>query len=134
VAAWLPLRDAGGVISHESALELYDLSDVMPTAVHISLPRAKRGQRPRSGVRIHTRAQPPGTADVIHLHGVPTTTPERTIADAIEGGVQPEQVEMAVRQALDRGITTPQRLRTAAHDRSARTRRHLIEALEGASR
>src|SRR6059036_2813522 len=32
VAAWLPLRDAGGVVSHESALELYDLSDVIPTA------------------------------------------------------------------------------------------------------
>src|SRR6218665_920532 len=91
VAAWLPLRNAGGVISHESALELHDLSDVMPTAIHISLPRSKRGQRPRTGVRIHTLSHPPGASDVIHLRGVPTTTPERTIADVIEDGTQPEQ-------------------------------------------
>lgn len=47
VAAWLPLREAGAVASHESALDLHDVSDVIPVAVHLSLPRAKPGQRPR---------------------------------------------------------------------------------------
>lgn len=129
VAAWLPLRDAGGVVSHESALELHDLSDVMPTAIHISLPRAKRGQRPRPGVRLRTLEHPPGRPEVVAVHGVPTTTPERTIADAAEGDTQPEQVEMAIRQALDRALTTPRRLRAAAQNRSARARRLIEQTL-----
>ncbi len=129
VAAWLPVRQAGGVVSHESALELHDLSDVMPAAIHISLPRAKRGQRPRSGVRFHTLEHPPGSSEVVAVHGVPATTPERTIADAAEGGTQPEQVEMAIRQALDRALTTPRRLRAAAQSRSARTRRLIEQTL-----
>jgi len=54
VAAWLPLRQAGAVISHASALELYELSDVIADAVHVSIARSKRGQRPRTGVQIHT--------------------------------------------------------------------------------
>jgi predicted transcriptional regulator of viral defense system len=129
VAAWLPLRQAGGVVSHESALELHRLSDVMPTAIHISLPRAKRGQRPRAGVRFHTLGHPPGKSDVVTVHGVPVTTPERTIADAAEGNTQPEQVEMAIRQALDRALTTPRRLRAVAEGRSARAQRVIEQAL-----
>ena len=129
VAAWLPLRNAGGVVSHESALELHDLSDVMPTAIHISLPRAKRGQRPRPGVRLHTLEHPPGPSEVVAVHGVPVTTPERTIADAAEAGTQPEQIEMAIQQALDRGLTTPRRLRAAARGTSARARRLIEQTL-----
>ncbi|MGH3835603.1 MAG: hypothetical protein ACRDSF_07845 [Pseudonocardiaceae bacterium] len=40
------------MISHESAPELHAPSDVIPMAVRLSLPRVKRGQRPRPGVRV----------------------------------------------------------------------------------
>lgn len=129
VAAWLSLRGAGAVVSYESALELYDLSDVIPSAVHFSLPRSKRGQRPRPGVRLHTLERPPGPAEVRRMAGVPVTSPERTIVDALEAGTQLEQIELAVRQALDRGLTTPRRLRAAASSRSARVRRFIERAL-----
>jgi predicted transcriptional regulator of viral defense system len=45
VAAWLGVSDPDAVISHGSGLELYDLSDAIPNAVHLSIPRAKRGQQ-----------------------------------------------------------------------------------------
>lgn len=122
VAAWLPLRDAGAVVSHESGLDLYDLSDVIPNAIHFSLPRAKRGQRPRPGVQLHTLERPPGPGEIRQVAGLPVTSPERTIVDCLETGTQLEQVEMAVRQALDRGLTTPRRLLAAASKRSARVR------------
>jgi predicted transcriptional regulator of viral defense system len=130
VAAWLPLRDAGAVVSHESALELYDLSDVIPSAVHLSLPRSKRGQRPRPGVRFHTLERPPRPAEVRKIAGVPVTTPERTIVDALDAGTQLEQIELAVRQALERGLTTPRRLRAAAAPRSARVQHFIERALD----
>jgi predicted transcriptional regulator of viral defense system len=119
VAAWLDLPSPA-VVSHESALELYDLSDVIPNAVHITLPRAKRGQRARAGVRFHMLSLPPGPDEIRRVDGVLTTTPERTIIDSLETGTQPEQIELAIQQALERGLTTPRRLRAAAADRSNR--------------
>ena len=92
VAAWLPLRDAGAVISHESALELYELSDVIPNLVHLSLPRAQRGQRVCVGVLLHTLNRPPARSEVREIAGGPATSPERTIADCLETGTQLEQI------------------------------------------
>jgi predicted transcriptional regulator of viral defense system len=121
VAAWLPLPKPA-VVSHESALELYDLSDVIPDAVHITLPRAKRGQRARPGVRFHTLEHAPGRDETREIAGVLVTGPERTIVDSLDAGTQPEQIELAVHQALERGLTTPRRLRAAAVGRPKRVR------------
>ena len=129
VAAWLPLRDAGAVVSHESAMEMWGLSDVIPDAVHISLPRAKRGQRPRLGVRIHSLERPPDASETRAVRGVPVTSPERSIVDSLEAGTQPEQSEQAIRQALERGLTTRRRLQGAAAGRSARVREFVERAV-----
>jgi predicted transcriptional regulator of viral defense system len=132
VAAWLPLRDAGAVVSHESALELYELSDVIPSAVDLSVPRSKRGQRPRPGVRLHALEHPPRGDEVRTLAGVPVTTPERTILDALQAGTQLEQVELAIAQAIDRNLTTPRRLQSAVASRSARARAFIDRTLQEA--
>ncbi|MGA2166126.1 MAG: hypothetical protein ABSH36_16905 [Solirubrobacteraceae bacterium] len=131
VSTWLSLHQTPAVVSHESALELYDLSDVIPTAVHISLPRTKRGQRPRPGVRFHTLRHSPAHSEIRSLDGVPVTTPERTIVDSLQAGTQPEQIELAVRQALERRLTTPRRLHAAAAERPARVRNLIEHALAG---
>lgn len=128
VAAWLALPRSA-VVSHESALELYDLSDVIPRAVHITLPRAMRGQRPRPGVRFHTLAHPPGPDETRRVNGVLATNPERTIVDALEAGTQLEQIELAVRQALQRGLTTAARLRAATAGRPTRVQRFIDRLL-----
>jgi predicted transcriptional regulator of viral defense system len=130
MAAWLPLRDAGAVVSHESALELHELSDVIPDTVHLSLPRSERGQRRRAGVRLHTLNRPPEQPEIREIAGLPVTSPERTIVDSLEAGAQPEQIEMAVRQALERGLTTPRRLQAAALTRPARVHRFIERRLE----
>jgi predicted transcriptional regulator of viral defense system len=122
VAAWLALSKVPAIVSHESALELYDLSDVIPNAVHVTVPREKRGQRPRPGVRFHTLEHPPDANEIRRVAGVLATTPERTIVDSLETGSQPEQIELATRQALERGLTTPRRLRAAAVGRPSRVR------------
>ncbi|GAA1190331.1 type IV toxin-antitoxin system AbiEi family antitoxin domain-containing protein [Prauserella alba] len=126
VAAWLPLRSAEAVVSHASALELYELSDVIPDVVHVSVPRAKRGQRSRAGVRIHTQGEPLALRDVRTVAGVAVTSPERAIIDSLHDGEQPEQVELAIRQALARGLTTRRRLHQSA-GRSKRVR-ELLDA------
>lgn len=134
MAAWLPLHGAGAVVSHESALELLDLSDVIPDAVHLTLPRSERGQRRRDGVQLHFPSNDLTRTEIQQIQGLPVTSPERTIVDAVKSGVQLEQVEMAIHQALERGMTTPRRLRAAASSSSERARKFVEASLAERSR
>lgn len=125
IAAWLRLAPEA-TISHESALELLDLSDAIPGSIHLTVPRARRKLARQPGVTTHTTTRPLEAGDVMTREGVRITTTERTIADAAEGGLAPEQIVIAVRQAIDRGLTTPARIRAAASGRGRRVR-NLIE-------
>lgn len=129
MAMWLSLNDPDAVVSHESALELYDLSDVIADEVHLTVPRSARWRRRRPGMHLHYVSRPVAGQ---HVLGLPVTTVERTIADYIQDAGQPEQAEMAVAQALRRGLTTIPRLRAAAKDRSERVRSLIEQAIEQA--
>jgi predicted transcriptional regulator of viral defense system len=133
VSAWLALRVAGAVVSHDSALELYDLADVIPDVVHLSVPRSQRGQRPRAGVRLHTLVRPLAPDETRPVAGVVATSPERTLIDCAAGGTAPEQVELAIRQALARTLTTPRRL-TQAVAPGPKTLRDLVARALGGAR
>ena len=101
-------------------------------AVHLSLPRSERGQRARPGVQLHTLNDPPKKSEVCEIAGLPVTRPERTIVDALATGAQPDQIQMAIRQTLERGVITPRRLRTAASRSSARVGKFIERSLEEA--
>lgn len=128
VAAWLR-QSPDAVVSHESALELLGLSDVIPDRVHLTVPRERRNLAPQAGVAIHTTTRPLHDRDVITRHGVRLTAPPRTIVDVAETGMAPDQVAAAVRQALDRGLTTERQLRDAARGRGRRVERLIETAL-----
>lgn len=132
VLAWLAVGGGVAVASHESALELYELSDIIPGRVHITLPRASRYRRSPRGVQIHTTVRPLTGSEVRRWKGVRVTSPERSILDALETGSQPEQIEMAIAQALDRGLTTRGRLRETAGRRRANTRSLVEHSVERA--
>jgi predicted transcriptional regulator of viral defense system len=124
VAAWLALGKDNAVVSHESALDLHDLSDVIPNAIHITIPRSKRYRSSLPGVAIHTTVKPFGPLDISILDGMRVTSPARTILDAAELGTGPEQIEMAIKQALARGLATRDQL-----IEGSRTRGHRVQAL-----
>ena len=80
---WPQVRrpDVAGVVSHESALAIHELSDVSPARVHVTLPTAVRIRRQvPKGLVIHYADLAP--EDVERVEGVPVTTPERAIRDA----------------------------------------------------
>lgn len=129
-AAWMLAGSKIAVVSHESALELHDLSDVIPSKIHLTLPRRYRHRQAPVGVRFHYPREPLASEEVRRVHGLPTTSVERTILDSLEAGTQPEQIEMAVHQAVDRALTTPRRLNAAVARRPA-TVRSRIERLIG---
>jgi predicted transcriptional regulator of viral defense system len=123
--AWLR-TGPNSVISHESALALYELSDVLPSSIHLIVPRT--ASRRRSGLRLHTNRL--AEDEVTRYQGLPVTTPARTIADAILMGTGPEQIVMSVQQAIDRGLTTSAQLRAQIDRRGGRVAKSLSKILE----
>jgi predicted transcriptional regulator of viral defense system len=111
VPVWLGLSRADAVVSNVSALELLDLADVIPDEVHVTMPREKRGTKIPEGVRAHFTDRPISGRDRRLVLGVPVTGVERTITDVVRGDGWTEQVDLAVRQSLVRGMTTLPRLR-----------------------
>jgi len=104
-ALWL-WSDRAGVFSHETALALHDLSDVLPREVHITVPSAWRKRRLRvpDGVRLHF-------GDVGRTerswHGpVPATAPARTLNDCADAHLSPDLLRQGARDALHRGLVT----------------------------
>ena len=115
-----------GVISHESALALYGLSDVLPGRVHLTVPPSFACASP--GYVLHRARLAP--EEVTEYEGLPVTAPARTIVDAAAAGTGPEQIELAVRQALERGLTTAGQVRAAAGRRRYRNRRTVQPMIE----
>ena len=112
------------LLSHESALALLDLSDNIPDEVHLLVPRRHRGLRRPAGATLHTRPDDEEVATVWR-DGLPLTAPARTLVDVADR-LQPEQLSMAVRQALRRGLLTRKQLQEEA---SRRRQQHTIQAL-----
>jgi predicted transcriptional regulator of viral defense system len=110
VAGWLGLARADAVVSHASALEMHELSDIIADEVHVTLPRGKRGLRIPDGVRVHFTTRPVERSRVL---GVPVTSVERTIADQVRAGGWTEQIDRAIQQAVRRGLTTPAHVEAA---------------------
>jgi predicted transcriptional regulator of viral defense system len=105
VAAWL-WSECAGVISHDSALALHQLSDVLPAQLHITLPEAWRRRRLRvpPHVLLYHADVPP--QDRTWFGPVPITQPRRTLNDCAKAGLSPELLQQAARQALRRGLVT----------------------------
>jgi len=118
--AWLR-TGPDSAISHESALAVYELSDALPSEVHVIVPRT--ASRRRKGIRLHTNRL--DKDQVTQRAGLPITTVARTIADVIVGGLAQEQVEQAVQEALRRGLVTRESLLTEAARRGGRVERVL---------
>ena len=120
VAAWLALGNDVAVVSHETALDLFDLGDIIPDSIHVTVPRSKRYLPVLPGVTVHTTTRSLGPSDVVVRQGIPTTAPMRTILDVAERGAAPEQIELAIRQAIARGLVVADRLTDAARERHKR--------------
>jgi predicted transcriptional regulator of viral defense system len=113
--AWLR-TGPDSVISHDSALALYDLSDVMPAEIHVIVPRTASRRRP--GIHQHTHRL--NADDVTTRKGLPVTTVPRTLADVAASGLAEEQVRLAIREATERGLTSLETLRQYAKIRGGR--------------
>jgi predicted transcriptional regulator of viral defense system len=119
-AAWLAAGRDHAVVSHASALALLDLSDVIPDGYHLTVPRARRNVRVFPGTLLHTTTRPFAPTDLTERAGMVVTAPARTILDAAAYGIGPEQIVLAIGQAVQRAQIDLAALNVAAKGYSRR--------------
>ena len=122
--AWL---QAGphAVISHDSALVLYDLSDLLPHRIHVTVPRTVSRRRPE--LQLHTKRLEP--EDVTRYEGLPVTTVLRTLVDVAAAGLADEQVQQTIQEALRRGLVSRESLLRLTVSRGGRIKQLVDEVL-----
>lgn len=93
-----------GVFSHQTALALHDMSDVLPAKVHLTLPAAwqKRRLRVPDGVVLHFGDVAEG--ERAWFGPVPATAPLRTLEECAAEHLPPELLRGAALDALRRGL------------------------------
>lgn len=113
-------EDIEGVYSHETALSLYDLSDLNPAKLHMTVPTDFRRNAEIPGILVlHYADLPEG--DVQTAPGFRLTRPLRTILDLISTEeVERTFIHQALRQALDRGLITRRQIRSTPMSGPAR--------------
>lgn len=95
------------VVSHESALVLHDLTELLPNEIHLTVPQGFR-KEPPPGCVLHRAVL--SSADVAERVGFRATTALRTLLDVARGTISQEQLEKAVAEALERGVVRKSRL------------------------
>lgn len=119
-------EEVEGVYSHQTALSLYDLSDLNPAKLHMTVPTDFRRNSEIPGILVLHYADLPAS-DVQTAQGFRFTRPLRTILDLIEAGtVERNLIDQALRQAYDRGLITRQQIRNT---RMSGPARKVIEAV-----
>jgi predicted transcriptional regulator of viral defense system len=93
-------RGVRGVLSHETALALYELSDVNPSKIHLTVPRSHRIRREIPALyRIHHENL--ADADMTFYEGIPIVTPAHAIRQSHAAHLGPALIG----QAIDHGVS-----------------------------
>ena len=92
-----------GVISHDSALDLWELCDVNPAKIHVTVPKSARIRRQKPSLYVvHLRDLNP--TDVTGVEGIPVVSPRRAIHDGIERHLDDRLIQQAVDNARRQGL------------------------------
>jgi predicted transcriptional regulator of viral defense system len=105
VALWL-WSERKGVFSHQTALALQNLSDVLPARAHLTLPSAWRRRRLTVPADVLLHYADLADDSRAWFGPVPITTPARALNECARDGFAPDLLRQAVEQALARGLVT----------------------------
>lgn len=113
------------VISHDSALSIHELSDVMPAKIHLTVPPGFRKKEPK-GCILHKSFVSDDAKE--QREGFFVTTPLQTIIDSAESNFSMDYLQQAIRQACDKGML--QLIDIVSSDMPEKARDKIIRALK----
>jgi predicted transcriptional regulator of viral defense system len=91
--------DGRGTISHESALELYGMSDVNPAKIHVTVPASYRTHRVIPSLYVLHREEL-AAVDQASFEGIPVVSAAKAVRQAHEQHLRRSLLE----QAIDDGV------------------------------
>ncbi len=93
-----------GVYSHDTALDIYELSDLMPDKIHMTVPRTfRKGQDIPNVLKIDYADLSP--EEIRKYYGFRMTSPLRTIADIVwKDSIPQTMIKQAIAEAMERGL------------------------------
>lgn len=117
-----------GVFSHETALSHYELSDLNPSKLHMSVPKTfRRNTQIPKILILHPISLSPH--EIQQSRGFLVTKPLRTLQDAIScKHISPEFINQAIREALARGLLRKSQLKVLLE--SAKAAKFFIKDIE----
>jgi predicted transcriptional regulator of viral defense system len=93
-----------GVLSHETALDLYELSDVNPAKIHITVPKRYRLRRREAPPAYRFHHEDLDTHDITQHKGLPIVTTAKAILQCHEAHMRRDLLRQALEQARQRGL------------------------------
>ncbi len=115
-----------GTYSHDTALSLHELSDIMPSKLHMTVPKHfRRNSRIPEILLLHRADLAEG--EVQEMYGMRVTRPLRTILDLLQAGqVDPSLIRQAIDEAMRRGLVSRKQIDSLPHDRVQDSFRELV--------
>jgi predicted transcriptional regulator of viral defense system len=105
-----------GTYSHDTALSLHELSDIMPSKLHMTVPKHFRRNSRIPEVLILHRADL-NESDNEQMHGMRVTRPLRTVLDLLQiDHVDRSLIRQAIDEAMRRGLITGKQIDSLPHD------------------
>ena len=102
-----------GVYSHETALSVYNLSDLMPAKLHMTVPPEFRRNAEIPGVLVLHRGRLQDH-EIESMQGFRVTRPLNAVADLIAAGdISADHLQQAVRQGVVRGLISRSKVEAA---------------------
>jgi predicted transcriptional regulator of viral defense system len=118
------------VVSHDSALVLHDLGELLPERIHLTVPPRFRKHPPLECV-LHKAILAP--EEIEERAGFRVTTPLRTLLDVADGDLSQEQLAKAASDAISRGLVRRRKLEEAMEHFPRARRLGTVLGLQGST-
>ncbi|MCY4644941.1 MAG: hypothetical protein OXB88_10015 [Bacteriovoracales bacterium] len=100
-------EDPQGVYSHDTALRIYELGDLMPSKLSMTVPKKFHRFNKTPNILVLHKADL-AKRDIQLIRGFAVTTPARTLLDIIKSKhLESSLIKQAYKEALRRGLLSP---------------------------
>jgi predicted transcriptional regulator of viral defense system len=97
------MRRKKAVVSHESAAALYELGDLLPAKIHLTVPIDFR-KSPAKSLVLHKADLE--VSEIERRDGLPVTKPLRTLLDLARSHLDDERLSSVSKDAIKKGLVT----------------------------
>jgi predicted transcriptional regulator of viral defense system len=128
---WTLWSGGAAVFSHQTAMAVHEISDLMPARISAIVPPGFRKKPPQGIVLYRDRLNP---QEIEPREGFHVTTPLRTVRDAARVAVDPERLAHAVLDAIRKGLLEDRQVEAALTTLKGAAAERLYQALLEARR